>query len=433
VTGLAWWTKYNGWLAIAITVSGGTAWTVFSSTGRKRWKRTLLVFFAMVLAAVVTWFPVLYDLQQYGGYAAVAENHSKYVGGFAKWLESFQQQMSFHRAVDGWPSALGLVLAVSAVHVLGLIRSSDEERDSPAPKGHSYDTWIDHTKVLGVAMVLCVACCVAGSSVVLFSLSICILDPLVRKTRLAGEATRDGALPLWIVIAWMAGLSLATPLYHPYPRLTLPWLVALWFATGFVIVEISQLIGTGTEHDAGNEGFRNSIRAASFFVPMAVFCGSVFLFFGPTSFDLNLDEWQRRDGLKSVAERILAATGSPSSNAVLNGQSVNRVFYVFAEPALFYYLNALQPPNAVRCVVLPVADLGFAARDDRGEVAVYLLAGPHAQTTQTFIDQMRTFRHRFESVATFQYDSSDLVLSNQFQVDQWEARRTQSIEVYRLK
>ncbi len=39
-------------------------------------------------------------------------------------------------------------------------------------------------------------------------------------------------LSLWMLTAWFLGLSLTIPLYAPYPRLALPWLLACWLGAG---------------------------------------------------------------------------------------------------------------------------------------------------------------------------------------------------------
>ncbi len=42
-----------------------------------------------------------------------------------------------------------------------------------------------------------------------------------------------GISPVWaMLIVWWLGLSLTTPLYRPYARLSLPWLVASWLLVG---------------------------------------------------------------------------------------------------------------------------------------------------------------------------------------------------------
>ena len=220
VTGLAWWTKYNGWLPLAIIISGGTAWSVLNHSSRANAFKSLLIISVIVLAAGITWLPFLSDLQQFGGYASVADNHGKYVVGFEKWFASFQQQLTFHRAFDGWPSAIGLIVSVAVAIIFGASncrKNTDNVFDDASSKAAADEQPSNSGHLLlfvTIAIFLGVASLFAASSVVLFSLAVSIPLWLIKPRRSTNEPDVDSALPIWILIAWIAGLSLTTPLYH---------------------------------------------------------------------------------------------------------------------------------------------------------------------------------------------------------------------------
>src|SRR5690606_30664685 len=81
--------------------------------------------------------------------------------------------------------------------------------------------------------------------VVLFSVML-LIDMLLtasgyhqRRVRLF-SAVPDGFshAALWLLGAWVLGMFVATPLYHPYPRLVLPLLVGSWLAYGMMVPAI---------------------------------------------------------------------------------------------------------------------------------------------------------------------------------------------------
>lgn len=152
-TGLAWATKYNGWLALAIADSGaGAAWLLWPrpvksepaksqdesedcTSSSTRLVSVGVCVVVMIIVAVLVWFPVWWDLQPVGGYARVAENHSQYITGFKEWWPSAVRQEAVQRHYARWPTLLsGWLAVVAAACVLRVERStwnsSDRHDDS---------------------------------------------------------------------------------------------------------------------------------------------------------------------------------------------------------------------------------------------------------------------------------------------------------------
>src|SRR5262249_53162943 len=94
VVAAAWSTKYNGWLPLAVIVSGFIAWGVIERISLDEWlsKGRLLVIIAVV--AALGWTPVWISLDFGRHYKYVASNHAKYFVG-----------------LDGWPTSLASQLA----------------------------------------------------------------------------------------------------------------------------------------------------------------------------------------------------------------------------------------------------------------------------------------------------------------------------------
>ncbi len=96
-TGLAWWTKYTGWLPLAIALAGSIPWVITEKRAagvslRSRAKSVAACFATMAVVAFLVWSPVLWYLQPYGGYAAVAENHRGYLSPVSDWGRNAAEQ-----------------------------------------------------------------------------------------------------------------------------------------------------------------------------------------------------------------------------------------------------------------------------------------------------------------------------------------------------
>ena len=149
-TGLAWSTKYNGWLPVAIAISGSVAaWLVWprgtkntnSDNSNLGTSSVLACIVVVTIMAGLTWLPVWWELQPVGGYTRVADNHSNYVTGFAEWWPNAARHEYMQRYFAGWPTLLsGWLAVVSAAFVLRVERSTWNEslpRDDNSKGGSS--------------------------------------------------------------------------------------------------------------------------------------------------------------------------------------------------------------------------------------------------------------------------------------------------------
>ena len=116
---LAWWTKYNGWLTLAITGAGAAGWVVFGRTRDVPVGSLLFRWVATAAIAIAVWSPVLWGLQDVGGYSAVAANHSRFFVGLAGWANSWTTQFDKLRQ---WDSRLVLLICALAVFAINIRR-----------------------------------------------------------------------------------------------------------------------------------------------------------------------------------------------------------------------------------------------------------------------------------------------------------------------
>jgi len=124
-TGLAWWTKYNGWLPLAIEASALAVLWLLLRPPRRQLLAWLACFGVTTLVAAAVWSPYYLSLQASGGYVPIAANHARYVVGLSGWLGSAARQISNLYVVDIGVSVLGLVLALFLPSLLAPRRSGE--------------------------------------------------------------------------------------------------------------------------------------------------------------------------------------------------------------------------------------------------------------------------------------------------------------------
>lgn len=300
-TALAWWTKYNGWLPLAIGISGAAAQQVFlPRSERQIWvvgQRWLVV----AGLAFLFWSPVLIGLQKHGGYAAVAANHRQYVQGFSAWIGNAESQI--------------VNITVYEDHLAGIA--------DWLPFGfrlQSATTWI---LFLGA-----VAGCVFAA---------------VGKSRVSAQATH------WNLLAWICGLTVATPCYYPYPRLVLPWLVAVWLGAGLLV----QIITDSGKFISLNLNPTDRPWTLQWFEVLICAClvaSLVVRFF--------LDDVRAWEDRTNLAERVVEVSRHIKSRAAAQGSPEDEgIVYVYGSPPIVFHLAAAGLP-----LTSPVQNLDFVSQ-----------------------------------------------------------------------
>ena len=449
ITGLAWWTKYIGWLSLAIGLAGVLPWILlrhYENAQIVLWRsvrQLLLCWLAITLTACVAWYPVLRDLEkqdavrQYNtfdhsdqthqrpsGYAAVVANHRRFLVGFAGWSNSFQQQVAKHRHFDGWLTgiSLGLALLVPAgVFRLSRNRFTWNTHEHDLVTKQSFSSPLAVTSTASIAMVA--AACSLGSSVVLALLAVSgIMFHLNVLSKSGGTRVDDDTrLAGWLLAVWFGGLLISTPFYYPYPRLTLPWLVATWLGTAaalhsFIIWTITPPI---------SESQRPPLRSRVLLVAVFTVSVGILLWSASELTSKAVPGWQSRTGLESMARVIVQDAKRIASE--LESETVvgiDIVLYVYAEPGLFFHLSE---PGVV---VQPTANLDFVHPSAPPcRVPTFLVVGHRSE----LYDELETYPGKFELIKTYRYRPSDLVLLNHYDPDEISNRPIEFIRVYLTK
>lgn len=380
LTGLAWWTKYNGWLPLAVGFGGLVVAFVVDASCRKDWFRKIGFLLGIAAIAFAVWSPFLRELQSYGGYAEVAANHRQYVVGFGGWWSSLLQQQENLRQLSGWASCLAVGGAV-------LLAS-----------GSALNNKQSAIKLVTTAFALSVAAVWLGPALVLLVGSV-LFGVRDLYLRCSGERTNSitDHLALYFLAAWVAGLLFATPLYHPYPRLTLPLIAGLWIAFGLAATRLTDLVVSTDSNGRISNRWKVTLAVSSVLLAMSL----------PSLIERQAPAWQSRRGWIPISQNIVTEVGNRT--IAVRGNRDEAMVIVYGEPGLFFQLNVSGTQ-----VFSPAADLSFISRTPHGNsVPIFLITGPHAERTAGFHEDLARHTAQLKQVATYEYVPSDLASLNQ--------------------
>jgi 4-amino-4-deoxy-L-arabinose transferase-like glycosyltransferase len=412
---LAWWTKYNGWLTLAITAAGLTGWCAFSRPRGLPWGPLAVRWFVMAAIALALWSPVLWGLQRHGGYAAVAQNHARYLVGLSGWLDACRQLVSRVAQFDsvaGW----GLLLL--------LVGWTTAAATASQPLGKRVVILL-----LATAGTLAAVLMLGGP----LTLGLVAAGGLIRgfrrqSTTSAQTVAQTGGCPLagWTVAAWVAGLGLLTPLYTPYPRLAMPLTAGLWLAA-------AMLLRSEADSPSSEDVTAALLRTGLPLVLLVLVCLAGLIGTGVAP---GPAPWEDRRGLEQLAGPIVsAAEAETGRRSARDSHGLQAVFYVYAEPALFYHLSAHEPHAPLRYLVQPIGDHGLLETGPpEPRLTTFLVTGPHADEVAADATQFRAAEEagRLRLVATFPYRPSQAVLLDRLSPRELPQAREQTIRLYLL-
>lgn len=395
IAAAAWWIKYNGWLVLAIGISGGLAAELIAAREQRRLGRWLRISTITSVVALLAWSPVWWwDAARVGGYAEIMANHRGYVHGINQWPGAAWQQLTAiasYRLL--WPAVALCLISVLFAFAHGFFPVS-------------------------IAAAMAALGLGGGGAVGLLGLGwgITSLPSLWKEHRPATTPpnhTADASRLAWaLTFAAVLGLSLSIPYYRPYPRLVLPWEVFSAFLYGALVAR--SLRSSDTIAPAGKVAW----KAISYALLM---CGVV------ANADISRLKFasyhngNRFSAVKSAArisERLRDLNGGEPPLTLLTG-----------DPALLHHLQREHDfPAAL------VADLRFLDQPLSGPA--YLIVGYQAQRDTQFQAEWELHQDRFELIDEFKIQPSRMVLFDLFSPSEIEARpelRSATQRVYRLK
>jgi 4-amino-4-deoxy-L-arabinose transferase-like glycosyltransferase len=336
-TGLAWWTKYNGWLPLAIEAAAlPVMWMLLRPPSQvaRSWAMRFLV---TAIVEAVFWSPYYLWLQSHGGYGPIAENHQKYFVGFAGWVNAAGRQLSNQLAVgSGW-SSLGLLLAIFLPTLLAPVSL----RQALWNFGRSLATTVGLLLIAGLFAVGLGAAIGLGRMGMAYQ----------RAGKLDARWQRQ-VIMLALLAVWWCALLVATPLYAPYARLAMPCFLAACLAAS---MNWDTCLGApeASRRELGHfAGWAVAVSVIAIWITVGMAIPRQKVFELPTN----------RRGLVRIAREV---AGTREANQP-------RAIFVYGEPALFFQLCAAGEELVAPVATLPQEPVSM----NKQPIASYLFVGP---------------------------------------------------------
>lgn len=279
--GLAWNTKYHGWLAAAIALLALVP--SLRRGGRGRFVAGLRRWFVSVVVAGLLYLPwAVWVMNQPGGYAALAKEHASFLGDAASFLDHIVSHLRAQLELEDWAATVAPALAFAVAWCL----SVGGRRTSTA-------AWL---------LPLLVGAFAVGEMAVAVVLAMRGLVAVLQRGAIGGR----------LQVAALLVFTVLTPLYFPYNRLLLPWAVLVFLFAG---AGLAALVGPIKVRG------RPVVLASVWVVgALAWIMASGF----PTP---ERGERPRPEGFRRVSDAV------PRSEP-------ETVFWVIGEPAVVFYLRA---------------------------------------------------------------------------------------------
>lgn len=275
LTAIAWWLKYSGWLPLAILLVGGAVDQAMIRPDQRRIKAWMIATVIAVFVAALLWSPVIADCRTVGGYAAVAANHRTFIQGWSSWGKDF---VTYLRQYGHYPmlTGVGLMWVVTPIGAF----------DWRTP------TWSRVGSAAFVTTLVATFLMPQLLWVLLLIPSVCGISSGLRAWS-RGELSRSDIAAASLLSTWFCGLFLTTPLYHPYPRLVLPWWMAATLLTAWWLKQHTRPIG---EADGPSRARIPPLELAQ--------AGTMLLVLILVAWFSNLHVWEDRRGLTEAASQI---------------------------------------------------------------------------------------------------------------------------------
>jgi hypothetical protein len=373
--------------------------------------------------AVAGWLPVLVDLQPFGGYAAVAENHAGYFVGVSGWPGSFLRQAANLRH---WEGVLGPLQTLIVILLMTPPFATPRLRmlfaiGSVCLVLVSTHALLAALSIIGFSLLLWETSCAWGGRVSSEADGPAPTRPNTEPSQ-EHSAAAVTALAGWMLAAWFVGLVVAVPLYTPFPRLALPWVVSSWLGAGLALSVISRrgVHKSVTSAESSPPSVRSVLLQAGGLCVLAI----VFPLL-PSGFGTRLPD---RSSLRDAAVQIHREVQSRLP-ADRGGSEVEAVILVVAEPALFYHLALLAENSAPHVLVLPTHEIP-PADQQRAAVPVFVTLGLQASRLGL---TKKVDPNQWQQFASVDYRPSDLVLLNHFSPADVRQRRDRGPQLEKIR
>jgi dolichyl-phosphate-mannose-protein mannosyltransferase len=364
--GVCWNVKYHGWLVLAMALLSIGA---RAAVGRESWQHTkkLLLLWCVVAGVAFLCFApwLMYTELRLGGYQAVEEFHRRFAD--FRWMANLLRQAQMQVYFEGWLSRIAPAVAFLAAACF--LRA---EKTVRAPS------------LVAGSLVLLVSGFLLSGAGTWFLLSLLgAVVALRRSHELMGS----------LLVSTCVVFFVLTPLYRPYARLLLPWMLASQLLAG---LGAASLVSAGAEAASGPKfrGLRGRVAAGAAAVVLAVLAATPGL-----RREAAGSAWDERTGDRDAAIHLMEQI--PKEAAV----------FVVAEPQVcFYFRKAGYQAFCVHRVGLNgVAQDPLLYRSSR---PVFIVGGKYARDDLAWRKILDDSPGRFESAQTVAMRPGDIRLQD---------------------
>jgi 4-amino-4-deoxy-L-arabinose transferase-like glycosyltransferase len=352
VVGIAWNTKYHGWFALVIT---GLALLPYAYVYRTRGLALArLLFLYVVISAVagITFLPwALFVQSQPGGYRALLEYQRTLID--AHWRTNLITQVQMMLFSEGPLTRVSIPVALFCASLL-------------APRGR-----IPAIRLLVILVLLCVAALTVGGAGTAALLSLLALPGLLK---------RKSSLAAWMALSGLAVWFFTTPLYHPYARLLLPFILTIYLVAGFLMATLLRASESAAARD---------LQPA-----LAAGIGVVMVSVVALAWPRTSDPWRPS---RSAPEAVAAM------NAII---PVGSRVIVIGEPEVAFYFHLTNRPAFER-VEDPVVWKSI-------QTPAFMVAGVYAKRATVLREGLEKLGARLVPLGKYPVEPNDLRLLDDF-------------------
>lgn len=352
VVGIAWNTKYHGWFALVIA---GLALLPYAYVYRTRgWTlaRLLILYVVISVVAGITFLPwALFVQFQPGGYRALLEYQRILID--AHWRTNLIMQVQMQLFSEGPLTRVSIPVAFLCASLL-------------APRGR-----ISGIRLFVILVLLCIAALTVGGAGTAALLSLLALPGLLKRT---------SSLATWLALSGLSVWFITTPLYHPYARLVLPFVLTTYLIAGFWMATLLTEAESRSAHN---------IRLV-----LVAGIGALVVLIVALALPRTSDPWR-------------SSRGAPDAVAAMNAiiPTGSRVI-VIGEPEVAFYFHLARRP-------------AFERADDPVtwqsiQTPVFMVAGVYAKRATVLREGLEKLGARLVPLGKYPVEPNDLRLLDDF-------------------
>ncbi|MCP4362622.1 MAG: glycosyltransferase family 39 protein [Chloroflexi bacterium] len=369
--GIAWNSKYHGMFALIATGGALLPYSWLQYRQGKPIRRNFLLFGVMGVVAVACYLPwALYIQSQPGGYAGLAAYQRTLLS--LAWPANFWRYIQFQAYYIGPLSRFSVPLAFFLAAIVSHRKIQLNSR-----------FWA----LSGLLALVALGLGSVGTAVILTLIAIPIL---LRQRDLFAS---------WLLLAWLGLWLVMTPLYQPYARLILPFVMAAYLAAGLVLAAAVNYLS-----DPQEESNWRPIGALAGVTTVTL----LIAFLLPS----QIEPWR--------PERNQAETAAAVQEIVPPGSRI----IVLGEPTLAYYLHLAGYRAFERTEDMAVIE--------SLETPVYLMTGTYADRAPSLRQGLKRLEDRLTLLGAFPMEPGDVRLLDDTPPQKATAYRTAPDDTYTL-